>query len=76
MVAPESEFPIGIGEGDIVEFVGGADGGLVGEGGGESPEAEGSGGAWEGAEGGRAFAQSREHVRLEGQGHGHRHRHG
>ena len=51
MVAPESEFPIGIGEGDIVEFVGGADGGLVGEGGGESPEAEGSGGAWEGAEG-------------------------
>lgn len=38
IVAPESEFPIGIGDGDIVEFVGGADGGLVGDGGGEGPE--------------------------------------
>lgn len=70
VVAPESEFPIGIGEGDVVEFVGSANGGLVGDGGGEGPEAEGCGGAWEGAEGGRAFAESRG---VEGHGHGHGH---
>lgn len=50
MVAPEGEPPIGIGEGDIVELVGGANGGLIGDleygrlggagGGGESHEAE------------------------------------
>jgi len=56
-----------------MEFVSGANGGLIGDGVGESPEAEGRGGAWEGAEGGKASAESIVRVRLEGHGHGYRH---
>jgi len=59
-----------------MEFVGGANGGLIGDGSGESPEAEGRGGAWERAEGGKASAESIVRFRLERHGHGHRHRHG
>lgn len=55
VVAPEGELPIGIVEGNIVEFVGGANGGLIVDGGGEGPypdrRAKGRGGAWEAAEG-------------------------
>lgn len=51
MVTPEGESPIGTGVGDIVELIGGANGGLIVDGGGEGSEAEGSGGAWERAEG-------------------------
>lgn len=36
-----------------MEFVGCANGGLIGDGGRQSPEMEGSGGVWEGAVGGK-----------------------
>jgi hypothetical protein len=51
VVAPESEFPIGIRDGDIVKFVGGANGGLIVNGGGEGFKTKGGGGAWETTEG-------------------------
>ncbi|MCI79655.1 hypothetical protein A2U01_0100926, partial [Trifolium medium] len=51
VVAPESEFPIGIGDGDIVKFVGGANGRLIVDGGGEGFKTKGNGGAWETTEG-------------------------
>lgn len=51
MIAPEGELPIGIVDGDIVKFVGGAKRGLIVDGGGESRDAKGSDSAWKGAEG-------------------------
>lgn len=54
-VTPEGEFPIGIGDGDIVKFVRGANGGLIVDGGGESSKTKRGGGAWERSEGWRNF---------------------
>lgn len=61
MVAPESEFPIGVVDGDIVEFVGGAYGRLIADGGRKGSNTKRSGGAWKTTEGCRRNFAERIH---------------
>lgn len=61
VVAPEGKFPIGVVDGDIVEFVGGAYGRLIADGGGEGSNTKRSGGAWETTEGCRRNSADRIH---------------